>query len=159
MAVAFLGVPLNKLVHRPAREALASLPPLVAALDDGGGASVELDSGDALPQPYDVTTIQVHNPRGVLSGTALVIRDMSVELEARARLRELASHIPVCAWCGQARTPDGSWEPLADWLRHEGGMILSHGICDECQQRYHEDSNWMPATPKRRTRARSPHSS
>jgi PAS domain-containing protein len=155
-AISFLGVPLARLVHRPAREALAVLPPLVAALDGGAEASIELGNSDAPLQPYEVTTIQVRSPRGVLNGTALVIRDMSPELEARARLRELASHIPVCAWCGQARTPDGSWEPLADWLRHEGGMILSHGICEDCRQHYEQDPNWAPTMPKRRPRPRGP---
>jgi len=148
-AIGFLGVPLASLVHRPAREALAALPPLVAALD-GASTSVELAHDQAAPQRYEVTTIQVRNSRGVLSGAALVIRDISPELEARARLRELASHIPVCAWCGQARTPDGSWEPLADWLRHEGGMLLSHGICEECRQRYEEDPSWTPPIAERR---------
>lgn len=100
-----------------------------------------------------MTSIDVYSG-GMVSGKALVVRDLTPELEARARLRELASYIPVCAWCGQARTPGGSWQPLATWLRHEGGVIVSHVICQSCRQEYEQDPNWTPATGTRR-----PHSS
>jgi len=150
-ALKYLGVPLSKLVHQPAAQALASFPPLLTALEHER-TPVELEKGDQ-SEPYEVTSIDVYSG-GMVSGKALVVRDLTPELEARARLRELASYIPVCAWCGQARTPGGSWQPLATWLRHEGGVIVSHVICQSCRQEYEQDPNWTPATGTRR-----PHSS
>ena len=120
-AVEYLGVPLRKLVHRPAQQALASLPPLVAALERKT-TPVELDRGDQ-PQPYEVTTIDIRSDQGQISGKALVVRDHARARGASTPAR--TGHIPVCAWCGQARTPGGSWQPLATWLRHEGGVIVS----------------------------------
>lgn len=155
-AVEYLGVPLRKLVHRPAQQALASLPPLVAALERKT-TPVELDRGDQ-PQPYEVTTIDIRSDQGQISGKALVVRDLTPELEARARLRELASYIPVCAWCGQARTPGGSWQPLATWLRHEGGVIVSHVICQSCREEYERDPKGaLPAAWQAPERNRRPH--
>ena len=44
------------------------------------------------------------------------------------------SLVPVCAWCGKIRLPDGTWEhnPIATVPPE----IATHGICPTCEREW-----------------------
>ena len=46
-------------------------------------------------------------------------------------IRRLQELLPLCLECNQVHEPDGSWQPLVEFLARDG-LLVSHGYCPEC---------------------------
>jgi hypothetical protein len=58
---------------------------------------------------------------------------------AELRVKTLETLLPVCAWCKRIRDKDGRWESLEQYLRGNGGLEISHGVCPECATKLKAD--------------------
>jgi hypothetical protein len=47
--------------------------------------------------------------------------------------------VPVCSWCGKIRDPEGEWLTIEEFFRKYFGMACTHGICEDCRDRYYSD--------------------
>ena len=55
------------------------------------------------------------------------------QLELRRAMddfRVVEQLIPMCAWCRAVRSPDGSWQPLQDYVM--SSHLVTHGLCPNC---------------------------
>lgn len=50
-------------------------------------------------------------------------------------LRKIQEVLPICMECGDVKTSEATWEPVADYLR-KNSLFLSHGYCPRCAQAY-----------------------
>jgi len=62
--------------------------------------------------------------------------DLRQEQEQNTQLRQL---LPICAWCKQIRTADGSWTELEQYVRQHADQELTHSICPSCSSRLNAD--------------------
>jgi uncharacterized membrane protein SirB2 len=62
---------------------------------------------------------------------------------AQQQIRLLAGVIQICAWCHKARSADGPWVSLEDYVRRESDAGLSPDLCPDC-------TRGRPATRARR---------
>ncbi len=52
--------------------------------------------------------------------------------------KRLKGILPICAWCGnKIRGDSGKWERLDMYIATHTDATVSHGMCDECQQKFH----------------------
>ncbi len=59
-------------------------------------------------------------------------RELSV---AADNVRQLASMLPLCAWCGNVRDDDGYWKRIEAYLAtHQ--VSVTHGICESCSSKH-----------------------
>lgn len=55
---------------------------------------------------------------------------------ALARVRQLETLLPVCAWCRRIQSQGGEWTDLETYLQAAGTQV-THGICESCAKDYH----------------------
>lgn len=61
-------------------------------------------------------------------------RELGVALD-----RAIGGSLPVCAWCKSIRNDQGKWERLEVYLLDHSDAELTHGICEECEQKMADD--------------------
>ena len=44
--------------------------------------------------------------------------------------------IRICAWCYRVRTNRQAWLPIAHFIPSDASFAVSHGICEDCRERY-----------------------
>jgi GAF domain-containing protein len=84
---------------------------------------------------------------GDLAATALThsrnldrLRQTVDELEqARSEVRTLRGIIPICAHCKKVRDEDGYWRQVEEYVRSHSQAKFSHGLCQECVEKYYSD--------------------
>ncbi len=68
---------------------------------------------------------------GNITGVATIARDVT-------DVKRLKGILPLCAWCGKKiKNEDGTWERLDTYISSHTDAIVSHGMCDDCQQKFH----------------------
>ncbi|HTT22356.1 MAG TPA: hypothetical protein VMG82_25740 [Candidatus Sulfotelmatobacter sp.] len=56
--------------------------------------------------------------------------------EAQETVRILSGILPICAWCKKIRNEGGTWEQLEIYVRNHSHAEFTHGICQECADRF-----------------------
>jgi hypothetical protein len=67
------------------------------------------------------------------------IQTINYQREEETRIRNLEALLPICAWCKNYRTAEGTWKPIEQYLIETGGPGLTHGICPACAAKHMED--------------------
>lgn len=62
-------------------------------------------------------------------------------LRTRNEIHELKKFLPICANCKKVRKEDGEWEFLEQYLHHQTGTSVSHGICPDCRRELYPGLN------------------
>ncbi len=52
--------------------------------------------------------------------------------QALANVRTLEGLLPICAWCGKARTDHGYWQQLDAYVAARTGVKVTHSLCPDC---------------------------
>lgn len=73
----------------------------------------------------------VHRFRCVLESQQAATRDLQ---KALSEVKTLEGLFPVCAWCRRVRDDKGYWTGIEDYLTHQKGALVSHGICPDCMK-------------------------
>jgi hypothetical protein len=58
---------------------------------------------------------------------------------SQATVRILRGLLPVCAWCKRIRNDGGAWEQMETYIRNHSQADFTHGMCEECALRLHEE--------------------
>lgn len=56
-------------------------------------------------------------------------------LEDISDIVRLQSLLPICAWCGRVRTPENTWQTLAEYVSSRADVDFTHSICGDCYDR------------------------
>lgn len=59
--------------------------------------------------------------------------------EANQEIKTLKGIIPICMHCKGVRDDDGSWNKLEKYISERSEAEFSHGICDDCVEKYYPD--------------------
>lgn len=68
----------------------------------------------------------------------------SVNTELRRALDEiqtLRGILPICSYCKKIRDDKGSWNSIEDYIHEHSEAEFSHGICQECAEKYFPDDD------------------
>lgn len=112
-------------------------------------AEIERADGSRLPVLFNAVSRDVEGPGGTTPLVRYTLLDASErrsyerelldakrEAEAAlARVRQLETLLPVCAWCHKIRSEGGDWKDLEEYLQATGTQV-THGICDACAKDY-----------------------
>ena len=60
-------------------------------------------------------------------------------LEAHQRIRRLEGLLPICAGCKSIRDDADVWHSLEAYLSDHSDVVLSHGLCPHCIEKYYGD--------------------
>lgn len=82
--------------------------------------------------------------------------DVTESVEARealkkaqeAEIRKLRELLPICSYCKKIRNDKNYWEQIESYLTDHSNVLLSHGICPDCEPRVREEIDRF----KRRTK-------
>lgn len=62
------------------------------------------------------------------------------ELEkALSDIKVLSGLIPICSHCKKMRNDEGYWQHLEKFISERSNANFTHGICDECMEKYYPD--------------------
>ena len=61
------------------------------------------------------------------------------ERKARDEIQTLKGIIPICSYCKNIRSDEGSWEQLESYMKDHSDAEFSHGICPDCLQQLRID--------------------
>lgn len=61
--------------------------------------------------------------------------------EALLKVKTLSGLLPICAGCKKIRDDKGYWNQIEQYLKEHSDVIMSHGICPECAEKYYPDLN------------------
>lgn len=112
-------------------------------------AEIQCADGSRLPVLFNAVSRDVEGPEGITPLVRYTLLDASErrsyerelldakrEAEAAlARVRQLETLLPVCAWCHKIRSDGGDWKDLEEYLKATGTQV-THGICDSCAKDY-----------------------
>ena len=68
----------------------------------------------------------------------IVIDDLK---NALAHVKRLSGLLPICMHCKKIRDDKGYWNQLESYIEDNSDAGFSHGICDECLEKYYPESN------------------
>jgi PAS domain S-box-containing protein len=64
--------------------------------------------------------------------------------DALAQVQTLSGLLPICAWCRKVRDPKGYWDDLEQFVASSSDVIVTHGICEACEEKLFHRANEMP---------------
>jgi len=68
------------------------------------------------------------------------VRERTRDLEtALSEIKTLKGILPICSHCKKIRDDDGYWNQLENYIRDHSEAQLSHGICQECAEKYYPE--------------------
>ena len=69
------------------------------------------------------------------------VERLNAELnETIGRVRKLEGIIPICMHCHSIRSDAETWQRLESYLQEHSDMILSHGLCPECLEKFYPEN-------------------
>lgn len=54
-----------------------------------------------------------------------------------ALAKVLSGYLPICAVCKKIRDEANQWRPVDSFIRDHSELVLSHGICPDCVEKYY----------------------
>lgn len=59
--------------------------------------------------------------------------------KALAEVHQLSGLLPICMHCKKIRDDQGYWKRIETYIEEHSGAEFSHGICEECLNRYYPE--------------------
>lgn len=63
--------------------------------------------------------------------------ELLARVRVHAQLRQLRGLLTVCCHCQRIRNERAAWEPIDRYVARQVGTRVSHGLCEECLERYY----------------------
>ncbi len=57
-------------------------------------------------------------------------------LQSKEKIHTLQGMLPICASCKKIRDSKGYWNQIEDYLRKNADIEFTHGLCEDCYQKY-----------------------
>ena len=120
-------------------------------------------SSDSSPVPLQCYIVKIDNGRCLILGGHLMLTNeeilqkmtiMSNEManmtrdlnrknkelkDAQSKIKTLSGIVPICMHCKGIRDDKGYWNKLEKYISEHSEAQFSHGICDDCLEKYHPD--------------------
>ena len=68
----------------------------------------------------------------------MLIQELQTTLE---EMKTLKGIIPICMYCKGIRDDKGAWNQLERFITEHSEAQFSHGVCDECLDKYHPEED------------------
>lgn len=69
-----------------------------------------------------------------------LLREKNTELaSALENIKTLRGLLPICSHCKRIRDDKGYWNQLETYIHDHSDAEFSHGICQECAEKYYSD--------------------
>jgi PAS domain S-box-containing protein len=141
----------DKVIGRPAAEALASCPAIARAAAQAGESPRDVQVGEG--RYYELRIAAVRDAQGELAGRMLHLRDITRRRQAEqdkerlirelqqalADVKTLHGLLPICASCKKIRNDQGYWQNLEGYISEHSEAEFSHGHCPDCLRRLYPD--------------------
>ena len=72
-------------------------------------------------------------------GIILILEDISKLAATEYKVQQLERIIPICMYCKGIRDDKGSWNKLEKYMSEHSEAQFSHGICEECLDKYYPE--------------------
>ena len=59
--------------------------------------------------------------------------------QALEKVKQLGGLLPICSHCKKIRDDKGYWNQIESYIRDHSEAEFSHGICQECAEKYYPD--------------------
>ena len=59
--------------------------------------------------------------------------------KALSEIKTLRGILPICSHCKKIRNDEGYWDQIESYIRDHSEAEFSHGICQECADKYYPD--------------------
>jgi len=83
---------------------------------------------------------QIHQYNDELRQMNLVLDQTNQQLEdSLKKVKKLSGLLPICAYCKKIRDDTGYWNQLEAYLLEHSEAKFSHGICEDCMKKYHQE--------------------
>lgn len=110
---------------------------------DQANGTVPVSSRDELGQvieAYNLMVIQVNNKTSDLEDANFELKMMNENLKkALSQVKQLSGLLPICSHCKKIRDGKGYWNQIEEYLHEHSEAEFSHGICEECVDKYYPD--------------------
>ena len=73
--------------------------------------------------------------------------------QAVNEIRTLQGILPICSYCKKIRNDEGSWEQLESYIMHHSEAEFSHGLCNECYEKYYADKDSHEGTDNKKKKS------
>ena len=86
-------------------------------------------------QSFDLIMIIIGNFADVFAVLSLIMGFIQTIRSYRAqekKMHNLESLLPLCSYCKQYRTEDGTWHPIELYIKESGAPDITHSICPAC---------------------------
>ncbi|MBU1233851.1 MAG: response regulator [Proteobacteria bacterium] len=68
------------------------------------------------------------------------LQEANEELQnALNEIKTLRGILPICSYCKKIRNDDDSWHTMEKYISDHSDVQFSHGICQDCAQKYYPD--------------------
>ena len=61
--------------------------------------------------------------------------------EALIQIKTLRGILSICSYCKKIKNDKGYWDQIETYIRDRSEAEFSHGICQECAEKYYSDMN------------------
>ena len=81
---------------------------------------------------------------------ALLVKEQQNAEELREALRQvrtLTGLLPICAACKKIRNDEGYWQEIERYLAEHTDAQFTHGLCQECAQKFVREARLGPRSP------------
>ncbi len=66
--------------------------------------------------------------------------ELTLELQkALEKVKLLSGLLPICCHCKRVRDDKGYWNQIEAYIRDHSEVEFSHGLCDDCLDKYYQD--------------------
>ena len=76
---------------------------------------------------------------GKFDGSIIILEDITSLKNAIAEVKTLRGILPICSHCKKIRDDQGYWNRLEKYIHEHSEAEFSHGICQECAEKYYPD--------------------
>lgn len=99
---------------------------------------LEAGANDYVTKPFDANELKARINVGIrVIKLQTKLNKKITELElAKAEIRQLKEHIPICSYCKNIRDENDEWHAVEHYIENETGSKFSHGICPVCMEKH-----------------------